>query len=111
MRDHALGCVLVADGSRLRGVVTDRDIVVRAIAESRDPSAVSVGEVCSTDLAWVSPDDDVGDAVRIMRRRAVRRLPVVQEGRPVGIVSLGDLALGGDESAALADISAAPPNA
>ncbi|MGE5288710.1 MAG: CBS domain-containing protein [Micromonosporaceae bacterium] len=111
MRDHAVGCVLVADGSRLRGLVTDRDIVVRAIAESRDPARVSVGEVCSGNLAWVSPDDDVDEAVTMMRRRAVRRLPVVEEDRAVGIVSLGDLALGGDESAALADISAAPPNA
>ena len=111
MRDHAVGCVLVAEGTRLRGLVTDRDIVVRAIAESSDAEAVCIGEICSRNLAWVSPDDDVNDAVATMCRRAVRRLPVVEGGKAVGIVSLGDVALGGDESPVLADISAAPPNA
>ena len=111
MRDHAVGCVLVTEGARLRGLVTDRDIVVRAIAESRDPDQVSVGEVCSRNLAWVSPDDDVEDAVATMRRRAVRRLPVVAGSQAIGVVSLGDLALGRDTSPALADISATRPNA
>jgi CBS domain-containing protein len=111
MRDHAVGCVLVADGTRLRGLVTDRDIVVRAIAESSDPAAVSLAEVCSVNLACVSPNDDVDKAVTVMRARAVRRLPVVEDGRAVGIVSMGDLAIGGGESLALADIAAAPPNA
>jgi CBS domain-containing protein len=111
MRDHAVGCVLVADGTQLRGLVTDRDIVVRAVAKSLDPAAVSLDEVCTLNLACVSPNDDVDDAVTAMRARAVRRLPVVEDGRAVGIVSLGDLAIGGDESFALADIAAAPPTA
>jgi CBS domain-containing protein len=110
MRDHAVGCVLVTEGMRLSGVVTDRDIVIRAIAESRDPDKVCVGEVCSRDLAAVSPDDDVDDAIATMRRRAVRRLPVVAGGRAVGMVSLGDLALGRDTGPALAGISATAPN-
>jgi CBS domain-containing protein len=111
MRDHSVGCVLVVDGTQLCGLVTDRDIVVRAIAESLDPAATCLDEVCSVNLAWVSPDDDVDAAVTAMRRRAVRRLPVIENGRAVGIVSLGDLAIGGDESLALAEIAAAPPNA
>src|SRR6266487_7047885 len=80
MRDHAVGCVLVATGRHIRGVITDRDIVVRAIAESRDPAKVQLRDVCSVDLAVIAPDDDVADALLAMRRRAVRRLPVV-EGR------------------------------
>jgi CBS domain-containing protein len=111
MRDHEVGCVLVADGTQLRGLVTDRDIVVRAIAESLDPAAVSLDEVCSVNLACVSPNDDVDDAVTAMRARAVRRLPVIEEGRAIGIVSLGDLAVGGGEDLALAEIAVAPPNA
>ncbi len=112
MRDFAVGCVLVA-GRRLHGVITDRDIVVRAIAEARDPATVPLSDICSLDMAVVGPDDELGDAVTIMRRRAVRRLPVVEGGRAVGVVSLGDLALERewDASSALADISAAPPNA
>jgi CBS domain-containing protein len=110
MRDHAVGCVLVADGTQLRGLVTDRDIVVRAIAESLDPTAVSLDEVCSLNLACVSPNDDVDDVVTTMRTRAVRRLPVVENGRAIGIVSLGDLAVGG-EDLVLAEIAVAPPNA
>lgn len=113
MRDHAVGCILVAVGGEVRGLITDRDIVVRAIAESRDPARVRLSEVCSLDMAVLSPEDDVADAFRIMRGRAVRRVPVVEEGRAVGMVSLGDLALehAHDGGYALMEISAAPPNA
>jgi CBS domain-containing protein len=113
MRDFAVGCVLVAGGQRLHGLITDRDIVVRAIAEARDPDTLPLSDVCSRDVAVVAPTDDLDDAVKIMRSRAVRRLPVVEDDRAVGIVSLGDLALepDGDTASALADISAAPPNA
>jgi CBS domain-containing protein len=113
MRDFAVGCVLVAGKRRLHGLITDRDIVVRAIADARDPATLALSDVCSRDIAVVAPTDDLDDAVKIMRRRAVRRLPVVEDGRAVGIVSLGDLALEpeGDAASALADISAAPPNA
>ncbi len=113
MRDHAVGCVLVAVGDELRGLITDRDIVVRAVAESRDPAEVQLSEVSSLDIAVVGQDDDVADAFRIMRQRAVRRLPVVEGSRAVGMVSLGDLALeyAHDGASALMDISAAPPNA
>ncbi len=111
MRDQDIGDVIVLDDSRqLFGVVTDRDLVVRLIAEGKDPTGVTIGEVCSRDLETLSVDDSVGDAVRLMSEKAIRRLPVIENGRPVGIVSLGDLAATQDPESALADISAAPPN-
>lgn len=110
MRDHDIGPVIVvnADGS-LRGIVTDRDIVVRAVAEGREPTT-TLAEICSEELAVVSPDDDAEAAIRLMRERAVRRLPVVEDERPVGIVAIGDLAVTRDPGSTLAEISAAPPN-
>jgi CBS domain-containing protein len=66
--------------------------------------------VCSAELATLAPEDTVDEAVRLMRQKAVRRLPVVEAGRPVGIVSLGDLAVEREPESALGDISAAPPN-
>ena len=73
-------------------------------------SATRIGDIASHDLAAVAPDDPVSRAVQIMREKAVRRLPVVENGKVVGIVSIGDLALDRDPDSALADISAAPPN-
>ena len=110
MRERGIGDVLVTDGERLRGIVTDRDIVVRAVAENRNPVTVNVGEICSEDVTTLSPNDSISDAVKLMSDRALRRLPVVEDGRPVGIVSLGDLALEQDRESALGQISAAPPN-
>ncbi|GIH66025.1 CBS domain-containing protein [Microbispora siamensis] len=111
MREHNIGDVLVTEDDRLYGVVTDRDIVVRAVAESRDLTETPVGACCSSSgLATVTPDQDATQALNLMRHKAIRRIPVVEEGRPVGVVSLGDLALEGDPSSALSDISAAPPN-
>lgn len=111
MRDSNIGDVIVLDQSdELCGIVTDRDIVVRVLAEGKDPQATSLSEVCSRDVLSLSPDDAVGDAVRLMREKAVRRIPVVEGGRPVGVVSLGDLAIERDADSALADISVAKPN-
>ncbi|MGI5490497.1 CBS domain-containing protein [Microtetraspora malaysiensis] len=110
MRDQAIGDVLVTRGDRLRGVVTDRDIVVRAVAETRDISATPIGALCSTHVVTVGPDQDADDVVRLMREKAIRRIPVVEKGHPIGIVSLGDLAVEWDPSSALSDICAAPPN-
>ena len=109
MRERGIGDVLVTDGDQLRGIVTDRDIVVRAVAENRNPVAVTVGEICSDDVTALSPNDSIADAVRLMSDRALRRLPIVDDGRPVGIVSLGDLAVEEDRESALGQISAAPP--
>lgn len=111
MRDSNIGDVIVLDQSdELCGIVTDRDIVVRVLAEGKDPQATSLSEICSSDVQTLSPNDAVGDAVRLMREKAVRRLPVVEGGKPIGIVSIGDLAIERDSDSALADISAAKPN-
>ncbi|MEV6961121.1 CBS domain-containing protein [Streptomyces sp. NPDC051207] len=111
MRDQDLGAVLVTDGDRLRGLVTDRDLGVRSLAEGGDPERTSVAGACSdTELVTVSPDDDLDHVVELMRRHTVRRVPVVEDGRPVGIVSLGDLAMERDPESALGDISVARPN-
>jgi CBS domain-containing protein len=110
MRDGNIGDVVVVDKDQIQGILTDRDIVVRALAEGRDPARTTVGEICSRELTTLSPNDAIGDAEKMMRDRAIRRLPVVEGGRPVGIVSLGDLAVERNPESALGGISAAPPN-
>jgi CBS domain-containing protein len=110
MRDGNIGDVVVVDNDQIQGILTDRDIVVRALAEGRDPARTTVGEICSRELTTLSPNDAIGDAEKTMRARAIRRLPVVEGGRPVGIVSLGDLAVEQNPDSTLGGISAAPPN-
>jgi CBS domain-containing protein len=110
MRDRDIGDVLVTSGGRIYGVLTDRDIVVRGVAQAGDPARIAVGDICSREVTTVSPSDTIDHAVTVMRELALRRLPVVQNGQPVGIVSLGDLALERDPESALGGISAAPPN-
>lgn len=111
MRAEDIGDVIVlGDDGTLRGVLTDRDIAVRAVAEGRDPSQLKADDICSHDVTTVSPDTDAEEAARIMREQSIRRLPVVEDGKPVGVVSIGDLAIERDPRSALADISAAPGN-
>ncbi|CAL9383901.1 CBS domain-containing protein [Streptomyces sp. enrichment culture] len=110
MRTQNIGDVVVADGQRVVGVLTDRDIVIRSVAEGADPLGVSAGSVCSPDPLTLAPDDPVSSAVALMREHAVRRIPVVENGLPVGLVSLGDLARARDPESALADISRAEPD-
>jgi CBS domain-containing protein len=111
MQANDIGDVLVMDGDRLIGVVTDRDIAVRAVAEDKAPST-PVGQVCSgRDLTTVPPEMSLDQAVELMRDRAIRRLPVVEGNRPVGLLSLGDIAIACDETSALAEISDSEPNA
>lgn len=110
MRSQDIGDVVVADGQRVVGVLTDRDIAVRAVAEGIDPLTVSAASMCTPDPVIVGPHDPVSTAVALMRERAVRRLPVVEDGMPVGMVSLGDLAVAQDPESALADISRAEPD-
>jgi CBS domain-containing protein len=110
MKDGDIGDVIVTEGGNVTGILTDRDIVVRAIADGRDPQSTTVGEICTTGLQALEPDRSVDDAVRTMREHDIRRLPVVKHGRPVGIVSLGDLAVEREPESALADISAASPD-
>ncbi|MEU3552502.1 CBS domain-containing protein [Streptomyces longwoodensis] len=110
MRDENVGAVLVADHDELRGLVSDRDPVVRALAEGWDPERTTVAGACSDDLVPVTPDDDLDRAVGLMREHAVRRLPVDEGGHPVGMVALADLAMERDPDSALGDISLARPN-
>ncbi|MGP4004486.1 CBS domain-containing protein [Streptomyces sp. 8N706] len=110
MRAENIGDVLVADDGRLIGVLTDRDITLRAVADGVDPLMVSADTVCTPAPVTVRPEDPVTTAVELMRRHAVRRLPVVEDGRPLGMVSLGDLARERDPGSALADISRAAPD-
>ncbi|EPD67467.1 MULTISPECIES: CBS domain-containing protein [Streptomyces] len=109
MRSQDIGDVVVADGQQVVGVLTDRDITVRAVADGDDPAVVSAESVCTRDPVLLAPDDPVGAAVALMRTHAVRRLPVVEDGLPVGMVSLGDLAEAQDPDSALAQISRAEP--
>ena len=112
MRTHDIGTVIVRENGRLFGILTDRDIVVRALAQGADLNTTRAGAICSRELTTIAPTASVGEAVRLMREKAIRRLPVVdQHDRVIGIVSLGDVAVARDRHAALADISAAPPNA
>ena len=110
MRREDIGDVIVLEEDRLYGMLTDRDIVVRVIAEGRDPSLTRVGDVCTRELTTVAPEGSVGQALRLMRAQAIRRLPVVEDDEVVGILTLGDVAVERDSRTALADISAAPPN-
>ncbi len=110
MRDSDIGDVVVLEDRQLYGILTDRDIVVRVLAEGSDPATVRVGQVCSRELTTIPPTASVGDAVRLIREKAIRRLPVVEEGEVVGIVSMGDIAVARDRKSALGDVSAAPPN-
>jgi CBS domain-containing protein len=110
MRDADIGSVIVHENDRLYGIVTDRDLVVRALAEDVNCAGMILGDICSREPTTLAPTDTVEEAVRLMRDKAIRRLPVVENGTPVGIVSLGDLAVEQDPDSVLGNISAAPPN-
>jgi CBS domain-containing protein len=109
MRDQGIGDVIVVEGEDAEGIVTDRDIVIRGVAEGADPNTTRLGQVISAELVSVAPDDPVERAIELMRERAVRRLPVLESGKPVGILSLGDIAVARDADSVLADISEEPP--
>jgi CBS domain-containing protein len=93
MKEQGIGTVLVLDGGELRGLVTDRDIAVRVLAENRDADTVQLGDICDPDFAVLGPDDDVAAAVGVGCEFAVRRIPVMENGQPVGVVSTCDLTL------------------
>jgi CBS domain-containing protein len=110
MRTHDLGDVLVTRGRELCGVVTDRDLVVRGLATEGDVRSKRLSDLCTPNVATISPEESVDDAVALMKRHAVRRLPVVEHGEPIGIVTLGDLARRKEPRSALGSISEASPN-
>src|SRR5919109_608432 len=93
MKAEDVGSVPVVDDGRLIGIVTDRDIVVRVVAEHRDPQAVTVGEFASRELVTVEPEEDLDDALALMARHQVRRLPLVERGTLVGVLAPADVAL------------------
>lgn len=92
MASEDVGSLPIVDGDRLVGVVTDRDIAVRVVAEGRDPNTTTVGEIASRDPVTVEPDEDLDEALSEMARNQVRRLPVVEGDRLVGIVAQADVA-------------------
>jgi CBS domain-containing protein len=98
MRDEDVGLIPVVDGDKLVGTVTDRDITIRIVAEQKDPQSVRVSDVASTDLVTIDPQQDLSEALRLMAQHQVRRLPVVEEGRLVGIVAQADVAREGGDS-------------
>lgn len=113
MRQRDIGDVIVVEdreSQRLAGLVTDRDIVVRAVAEGHNPDDVSLSDILTADVASVTEDTPIKQAIDLMMSKAVRRLPVVRGGQPVGVVSIGDLAVEKDPGSALGRISASSPN-
>jgi CBS domain-containing protein len=92
MAGEDIGPLPVTDGGRLVGIVTDRDIVTRVLADERDPQSTTVGDICSSDLVTVTPEDDLDQALRKMASAQVRRLPVVEGDRIIGIVAQADVA-------------------
>jgi CBS domain-containing protein len=109
-RDADMGEVIVIEHHRVCGMVTDRDMVVRTLAEGRDPATTTLADLCRHPFRVVRPTDSVEKAVRLMGTHALRRVPVVAGGQPVGMVSLGDLAVEREPGSALGDISAASPH-
>ncbi|MEQ4300515.1 CBS domain-containing protein [Plantactinospora sp. B6F1] len=108
MRDADIGDVVVTDGSSLFGMVTDRDIVIRAVAEGRDARQTTIGSVTSRDIVMIEQNSTAAEAAALMRDRAVRRILVCDGDRQlVGIVSLGDLAVRPEPSPVLSEISEA----
>jgi CBS domain-containing protein len=92
MRGEDAGIAPIVDGERLVGVLTDRDIAVRVVAEGKDPSKTKVEEIASRSLVTLEPEQDLDDALRLMAKHQVRRLPVVESGKLVGIVAQADVA-------------------
>lgn len=93
MKEEDVGSLPVVEDDRLIGILTDRDIIVRAVAERVDPQSISVGDVASRELVTVDPDQDLDEALSLMARHRVRRLPVVADGRLVGMLAQADVAI------------------
>ncbi|HEY6740478.1 MAG TPA: CBS domain-containing protein [Actinopolymorphaceae bacterium] len=111
MRAEGIGDVVVILDGEARGILTDRDLVTRVIAEGLDASTVTAADICTMDPVVVPRELPIADVERVMREHAVRRLPVVdREEKVIGVVALGDIAVTTEPHSALADITAAPPN-
>jgi CBS domain-containing protein len=99
MRDEDVGVAPIVEGQKLVGVLTDRDVAIRVVAEERDPQSTTVTEVASKEVVTVDPQQDLDEALRLMAKHQVRRLPVVEEdGRLVGVLAQADVAREGDDA-------------
>lgn len=92
MSQHNIGSIPVVDNGQIKGMLTDRDIVLRCVAQGKDPSHVKAGDIMTTGTVYITPHQSVDDAVRMMSYEQIRRLPVVEDGKLAGIISLADLA-------------------
>ena len=111
MRDEDIGDVIILDDSgSLMGMVTDRDITIRAIADGLDPSDTRIADICSSSLVTARPDQDIEEIMMMMQERAVRRIPVMDGDTPVGVISLGDLAMELAPDSTLGGITGQMPN-
>ncbi|MFE9689866.1 CBS domain-containing protein [Micromonospora sp. NPDC005806] len=111
MKESDIGDVVVTDGATLAGMLTDRDIVVRAVAERADPAKTTIGSIITREVVMIEQHSTASEAAALMRERNIRRVLVCDSDRKlVGIVSLGDLAMQLDPNSALSDISEAAPN-
>jgi CBS domain-containing protein len=98
LRDEDVGLAPIVDGDRLVGTVTDRDIAIRVVAEGKDPESTKVKDIASINLVTVNPQQDLDEALKLMAKHQVRRLPVTEEGgRLVGLVAQADIARTGNE--------------
>jgi CBS domain-containing protein len=99
MKAEDVGSLPIVEGDQLVGMVTDRDIVIRAVAERKDPQSTTVGEIASRDIVTVDLEQDLDEALRLMAQHQVRRLPVAEEdGRLVGILAQADVAREGTDA-------------
>jgi CBS domain-containing protein len=110
MRDAFISDVILTEGDRVRGIVTERDILIRAVAEDADPRAITASQVLTRDLVTVAPDDDIKAAEGLMRVHAIKHLPVCDGDRLVGIVALGDIAVEEQPESLFAQIEVDDPN-
>ena len=110
MRDQDIGDVLVQDDGGTLGIVTDRDIVTRVVADGRDPAEVRLSEICTSDVKTVNVDTPVDEVIRVMSDSAIRRIPVCEGNTPVASSPSVISPAIGDRSSLLGDISSAPPN-
>lgn len=110
MSDGQIGSVVVMQHDTPLGIVTDRDIAVRAVAKGDDPSQLRLVDICSTDIAAVRPDQSVDDAIKVMKSHDVKRVLVMDHSKLEGIVSIGDLTARGEGQDVQADLSRSRPN-
>jgi CBS domain-containing protein len=110
MRDGDVGSIVVVENGKVAGIVTDRDVAVRVVAQGLDPDATKVSDAATMRPTTLTVDQSVEDAIKLVREQDIRRIVVVQDDRPAGIVSLGDLAIERDADSALAEIASEPPN-